>query len=71
VRLHFVLSSPDPDDLTLRQARALAQADRVIHAPDVPPAILDRARADALRIVSPAPPVDASEGLTVYLEMAR
>ncbi|THD38413.1 MAG: siroheme synthase [Sphingomonas sp.] len=67
----ITLTSPDPDDLTLRQARALAQADRLLHAPDVPPAILDRARADAVRIVSPAPPVDACDGLTVYLEMAR
>jgi len=67
----FRLTSPDPDDLTLRQARALAQADRVIHSPAVPSAILDRARADAARIVSPAPPVDEYDGLTVYLEMAR
>lgn len=65
------LSSPDPDDLTLRQARLLAQADRVVHTPDVPPAILDRARADAPRIVSVAPPVDMTEGLTVFLEIAR
>jgi uroporphyrin-III C-methyltransferase/precorrin-2 dehydrogenase/sirohydrochlorin ferrochelatase len=65
------LTSPDPDDLTLRQARALAQADRVFHTPGVPPAILDRARADAPRIISPTPPVDPGDGLTVYLEMAR
>jgi uroporphyrin-III C-methyltransferase/precorrin-2 dehydrogenase/sirohydrochlorin ferrochelatase len=55
----------------LRQARLLAQADRVVHTPDVPAAILDRARADAPRIVSIAPPVDPAEGLTVFLEMAR
>lgn len=69
--LLVTLVSPDPDDLTLRQARALAQADRVVHAPGVPPAILDRARADAPRVVSPAPPADPGKGLTVYLEMAR
>ena len=69
--VHFTLASADPDDLTLRQARALAQADRVLHAPDVPPAILDRARADAPRIVSLAPPVDPAEGLTVFVEMMR
>ncbi|MES2095235.1 MAG: NAD(P)-dependent oxidoreductase [Pseudomonadota bacterium] len=69
--VEMVLTSPDPDDLTLRQARALAQADRIIHAPDVPPAILDRARADAVRIASSAPPGDAAEGLTVFVEMAR
>jgi uroporphyrin-III C-methyltransferase/precorrin-2 dehydrogenase/sirohydrochlorin ferrochelatase len=67
----LTLSSCDPDDLTLRQARLLAQADRVVHTPDVPPAILDRARADAPRIVSVAPPVDLAEGLTVFVEMAR
>jgi uroporphyrin-III C-methyltransferase/precorrin-2 dehydrogenase/sirohydrochlorin ferrochelatase len=65
------LTSSDPDDLTLRQARLLARADRVVHAPGVPPAILDRARADAPRIVSVAPPVDMTEGLTVFLEIAQ
>jgi uroporphyrin-III C-methyltransferase/precorrin-2 dehydrogenase/sirohydrochlorin ferrochelatase len=67
----LLLSSPDPDGLTLRQARLLAQADRVFHAPDVPAAILDRARADAPRIVATPSPVDIAEGLTVYLEMTR
>ncbi|SFP95851.1 precorrin-2 dehydrogenase/sirohydrochlorin ferrochelatase family protein [Sphingomonas rubra] len=47
----IVLRSADPDDLTLREARLLASADRVFHDADVPPAILDRARADAARIV--------------------
>ena len=61
----------DPDDLTLHQARALAQADRVLHTPDIPAAILDRARADAPRIVSLAPPVEPAEGLTVFVEMAK
>jgi uroporphyrin-III C-methyltransferase/precorrin-2 dehydrogenase/sirohydrochlorin ferrochelatase len=61
--------SPDPDDLTLREARWLAQADRVLHAPGVPAAILDRARADAARIVCDAPPVTPGPGLTLYMEM--
>ncbi len=59
------LTSDDPDDLTLGQARALARADRLIHAADVPPAILDRARRDASRTIgdsaSPGP------GLTVIV----
>ena len=63
------LTSPDPDDLTLRQARALAQADRVVHSPAMPAAILDRARADAARIAQATPPTDAAPGLTVWLEM--
>jgi uroporphyrin-III C-methyltransferase/precorrin-2 dehydrogenase/sirohydrochlorin ferrochelatase len=65
----LVLSSPDPDDLTLRQARLLANADRVTHGANVPAAILDRARADAARIETAAPPVDAPPGLTVDVRM--
>ncbi|MGW8134780.1 precorrin-2 dehydrogenase/sirohydrochlorin ferrochelatase family protein [Sphingomonas zeae] len=66
----FVLTSADPDDLTLRQARALAAADRVYHRRDVPPAILDRARADAVRLECDAPPADPGEGQIVDLAMA-
>lgn len=63
----IALTSPDPDDLTLRQARWLAFADRVFHDPAVPPAILDRARADAARIAGPAV---AAPGLSVVLKLA-
>ncbi len=69
--VQIVLTSADPDDLTLRQARALASADRVYHRPDVPVAILDRARADAPRIVCDAPPFDPGDGLMVDVDMAR
>ncbi len=62
------LNSTDPDDLTLRQARALALADRLFHAPDVPPAILARARADAPRIACGARPDQIAQG-DVWLEM--
>lgn len=68
--LRFVLTSADPDDLTLRQARALAAAERVYHRADVPPAILDRARADAARICDTVP-MDPGMGLTIDLEMAE
>jgi uroporphyrin-III C-methyltransferase/precorrin-2 dehydrogenase/sirohydrochlorin ferrochelatase len=61
------LRSSDPDDLTLRQARWLANADRVFHGPDIPAAILDRARADAARL--PLPAIDAP-GLSVIVERA-
>ena len=61
--------SADPDDLTLREARLLSQADCVLHAPGVPSAILDRARADAARIVCAAPPAMPGPGLTLYMEM--
>lgn len=68
--LRFTLHSADPDDLTLRQARALAQAERVYHLPAVPTAILDRARADAPRIARPAPPEAPGPGLSIWLEIA-
>ncbi len=60
------LRSPDPDELTLREARWLGQADRIHHTADVPPAILDRARADAVRIIGPVP-ADPLPGLTIDL----
>lgn len=46
----FTLLSDDPDDLTVRQARLLGQADAVLHDAGVNMAILARARADAARL---------------------
>ena len=66
----LVLTSNDPDDLTLHQARAFALADRVFHMPNVPAAILDRARADAARIACDRAPEAPGEGLSVWVEMA-
>ena len=43
------ICSSDPDELTLRAARLLGEADAVRHPTDMAPAILDRARADAIR----------------------
>jgi uroporphyrin-III C-methyltransferase / precorrin-2 dehydrogenase / sirohydrochlorin ferrochelatase len=56
--VELTLTSPDPDDLTLRQARLLGQADHIFYGPDVPVAIINRARADATRNggVVPEPP---------------
>lgn len=65
VRLH----SNDPDELTLRAARLLGQADVVFHAPDVAPAILDRARADAVRSVAAALPSRNMSGLALWLTL--
>jgi uroporphyrin-III C-methyltransferase/precorrin-2 dehydrogenase/sirohydrochlorin ferrochelatase len=59
------LRSPDPDQLTLAEARWLAQADTIIHEPGVPPAILDRARADAVRLL--AQPETLPAGLTICI----
>ncbi|MDP3675285.1 MAG: siroheme synthase [Novosphingobium sp.] len=64
----IVLRNDDPDELTLREARLLGTADVIRHAPNVPAAILARARADAERRAlddtSPA------SGLTIILKRA-
>lgn len=66
--VRITLRSADPDDLTLREARLLAEADRVTHRAGVPVAILARARADAERIACDTPPANLP-GMTVDLEM--
>jgi uroporphyrin-III C-methyltransferase/precorrin-2 dehydrogenase/sirohydrochlorin ferrochelatase len=63
------LSSADPEELTLRAARLLGEANRIYHQPAVPSAILDRARADATRIEAEAPPGDPGEGLSLFLAL--
>ncbi|HUD93189.1 siroheme synthase [Sphingobium sp.] len=63
------LISGDPDDLTLRAARLLGEADRIYHAAQVPVAILDRARADAVRIIAEAPPEVPGDGLSLWLDL--
>ena len=64
-------TSADPDELTVREARALALADRIVHPPETPPAILTRARADAHRLVQhPSAQVPEAPGLTVLIEIA-
>ena len=62
----FVLTSTNPDDLTLRQARLLASATTVYHSADVPFDILDRARADATRVQG-SPPNQPGRGLTLIV----
>ncbi len=66
--LDFTLASTDPEDLTLRQARALGMADTVLHDPHLPEELLVRARADAVRQALPAEP--PADGLTVILRLA-
>lgn len=61
------LTSPDPDDLTLRAARLLGEADQVYYAAHVPPAILARARADAARAPAETPPTVCPPGLSLWL----
>ena len=62
----FVLISDDPDDLTIRQTRLLGLADAVWHDERIAPAILDRARADAVRRTLPHN--GEPHGLVVRLE---
>jgi len=64
----ILLTSPDPDDLTLRVARLLGEADHIFHPATVPAAILDRARADAVRHVTDARPAALPTGLSLWLE---
>jgi uroporphyrin-III C-methyltransferase/precorrin-2 dehydrogenase/sirohydrochlorin ferrochelatase len=64
------LTGEDPDDLTLRQLRALSQADTIFHPPDVPPAVLDRARRDAVRVVCDRLPDELPPGRSVALDVA-
>jgi uroporphyrin-III C-methyltransferase/precorrin-2 dehydrogenase/sirohydrochlorin ferrochelatase len=68
----IMLTSHDPDNLTLRQARLLGMADAMIHERGVATAILDRARADAVRVViAPGDAVPERDGLTVVLRAPR
>ena len=47
-RFEIQLQSDDPEDLTIKQARLLGSADRVLHSDDISQPILNRIRADAL-----------------------
>lgn len=49
-RFEIVLRSDDPEDLTLREARLLGAADVIAVEAGVAPAVVERARADAVRI---------------------
>jgi uroporphyrin-III C-methyltransferase / precorrin-2 dehydrogenase / sirohydrochlorin ferrochelatase len=66
--IEIALLSDNPDDLTLLTARLLGEADHVFHDADVPIAILNRARADAVRHAG-APPLPAPEGLSLFLRL--
>lgn len=61
----ITLRSADPDDLTLRDARLLGQADVLVLQGKIPAAILARARADAVRL--PEGAAVPEQGLVVVL----
>lgn len=63
------LTSADPDDLTLRAARLLGEADHIFHPAIIPATILTRARADAVRHVTDTPPIRPPAGLSLWVEM--
>ena len=65
----MLLTSADPDDLTLRQARLLGRADQIFASDDVPESILDRARADAERFHLTLWDEKPADGLTVRIRM--
>lgn len=62
----LMIARSDPDELTLRQARLLGSADCVMFEPGIASAILDRARADAVRLPFPHEG-SLPEGLVVVL----
>jgi uroporphyrin-III C-methyltransferase / precorrin-2 dehydrogenase / sirohydrochlorin ferrochelatase len=63
------IESEDPDDLRLRDLRALQSADILIVDPDVAPNILDRARRDAVRVAAGAS-LDTPTGIIVRVRRA-
>lgn len=66
--IEIPLLSSSPDDLTLLTARLLGEADYIFHDPAVPAAILNRARADAVRHAGP-PPALPPAGLCLFLRL--
>ena len=71
--VEIALRSDDPEDLTLREARLLGSTDVLAHEARVPAVILDRARADAVRVVlapGAPPPSSAATGLVIVLRAA-
>lgn len=64
----IALTSADPEDLSVRDARLLGMADLLVLEGEVPPPILARARADAVRIASDDAASHYGEaGLTIVL----
>ena len=67
-QIEIVLTSDDPEDLTLRQARLLGSADCIAHEPDVPASVLNRARADAARqAIGKGEQLRSARGLLIVL----
>lgn len=69
VVIDLVLTSNDPDDLTLRQARLLGKADQLFISPGIAPAIVERARADAEKFTIDQWHGQHLAGLTIKIAM--
>ncbi|NBC36461.1 siroheme synthase [Novosphingobium sp. FSY-8] len=66
--IDIALTSDDPEDITLRTARLLGSADGIAHEPGVASAIVDRARADAMReTIAPGATLTPRPGLWLVL----
>lgn len=65
----MLLTSANPDDLTIGQARLLGQADQIYVNDDVPSVLLDRARADAERFNLSIWDERPTVGLTLRIRM--
>ncbi|MGB5725324.1 MAG: siroheme synthase, partial [Parasphingorhabdus sp.] len=63
------LASADPDELTLRQARWLGQADQIFASSDVPEQVLARVRADAERYTLSLWDEQPTTGLALRIRM--
>ena len=69
--VEFILTSADPDDLSLRQARWLGSADLLAYETGVPAAIIARARADAAQLeLAPGASAPPHIGLVVIIRLA-
>lgn len=68
--IDLAIASGDPEDLTLRQARLLGTADALLVPAGFPPAILARARADAMRLPADHPAASLPVGLVLRLHRA-
>lgn len=67
-----IVTSDDPDEVSVKTARLLGQADEIWHDPAVSPALLHRARADAKRIASVTPPPpEAARGGKIIMWLSR
>jgi uroporphyrin-III C-methyltransferase/precorrin-2 dehydrogenase/sirohydrochlorin ferrochelatase len=61
------ICSPDPDQLTLEQARLLGKADMIIYDNGIPDAVMVRGRADAVRVPASMVPDPVPDGVIVRL----